>query len=151
MKASDDFFAGARYAIFGVRAPGRSQGPVLVKALKNGGKTAVAVEPDGSAVEGAEVARTLAEAGKVDGVVLLPPSPWNEAADAFMKDALGQCKERGISAVWVYTAGGDTRASAIASEAGVDPVIGRCPSEYIIGGGLPHNIHRFVDKLFGKL
>jgi predicted CoA-binding protein len=151
MKPSAEFFSGNRYAVFGVKARGRSQGPVLVSALVKAGKSVVAIEADGSEVKGAETSRSLAEAGHVDGVVLLPPSPWDDSAAEFTTDAVRQCKEQGITRVWLYTAGDASKATDIAKEAGLDPSESRCPCLYITGGGFPHNFHQFLMKLTGQL
>ena len=151
MKPSDSFFAGNRYAIFGARARGRVQGGVLIPALRKAGKQAIAIEPDGAAVKGAVTARTLRDAGAVDGVVLLPPSPWDAAAASFAEDAARQCKECGVTNVWIYTAGNPAPAVEIASREGLDACAGRCPCLYIVGGGFPHGTHRVLLKLVGQL
>lgn len=151
MKPSDEFFSGSRYAIFGATARGRLQGAVLIEALKKAGKVAVAIEADGCRVEGAEVSRSLAEAGKVDGVVLLPPASWDDSAAEIVKDAVRQCKEQGLSRMWIYTAGNPSKATAIIEEAGLDASKSRCPCLHIPGGGFPHNVHRSILKLFGRL
>jgi ABC-type branched-subunit amino acid transport system substrate-binding protein len=146
MKQSDEFFAGKRYAIFGVKARGRAQGPVLIAALKKAGKTAVAVEPDGGEVKDAGVARSLAEAGQVDGVVLLPPCPWDDSAAEFASDAVRQTKEQGVTLLWIYTAGDASPAVRIAEEEGLYPSAGKCPCLFIAGGGFPHSFHRWIAK-----
>jgi hypothetical protein len=151
VKPSDEFFSGNRYAIFGVKARGRMQGDVLIAALGKAGKSAIAIEADGAAVKGAEVSPSLAEAGPVDGVVLLPPAPWDDSSTQFTADAVRQCREQGLTGVWIYTAGDPSKAVAIATEAGLDPSVGKCPCLYIIGGGFPHGTHRFLAKLFGQL
>ena len=151
MKPSDEFFSGNRYAIFGAAARGRLQGAVVIEALRKAGKVAVAIEADGYKVEGAEVSRTLAEAWPVDGVVLLPPAPWGDSAAEFTADAVRQCKEQGLSRVWIYTAGNPSKAISIVEEAGLDPSGSRCPCLHIPAGGFPHNVHRCILKLFGRL
>ncbi|HEY3297932.1 MAG TPA: CoA-binding protein [Armatimonadota bacterium] len=147
MNPSCEFFSGNRYAIFGVKARGRMQGGVLIAALTKAGKKAVAIEAGGVEVKGADVSRSLSEAGSVDGAVLLPPDPWDESAREFTADAVRQCREQGVARVWIYTAGDSGPAAAIAGEAGMDPVVGRCPCLYVEGGGFPHSLHSFLLKL----
>lgn len=151
MKPSEEFFSGNRYAVFGVKARGRAQGPVLISALNKAGKSAVAIEADGAEVKGAEVSRSLAEAGPVDGVVLLPPSPWDNSSAEFTTNAVRQCKEQGIAKLWIYTAGDSSGAVAITKAEGIDPVASFCPCLYIPGCGFPHNFHTFIARLFGQL
>jgi predicted CoA-binding protein len=151
MKPTDEFFSGTRYAIFGATARGRMQGNLVIAALKKVGKTPIAIDPDGGAVKGAEIVRSLEDAGSIDGAILLPPSPWNETSVAFTTDATRQCKERGISHVWIYTVKDPAPAVAIAEQAGLDPVAGRCPCLHIPGGGFPHNIHRTLARWTKKL
>lgn len=151
MKPSDDFFAGNRYAIFGAKAQGRMQGDVLIAALAKAGKSAVAIQADGVRVNGAEVSRSLAEAGHVDGVVLLPPTPWDASAAEFTEYAVRQCIEQRITRVWIYTAGDASAAVSIAEREGLDPVSGQCPCLYIQGGGFPHNVHRWIASLLGQI
>ena len=150
MKPSDEFFSGNRYAIFGVKARGRAHGPVLIAALAKAGKSAVAIEADGAEVKGAEVYRSLAEAGPVDGVVLLPPTPWDDSSTEFIADAVRQCKAQGVTRVWIYTAGDSSAAVSIAEKEGFDPATG-CPCLYILGGGFPHNLHRCIAKFLKQL
>lgn len=147
MKPSDDFFSGSRYAIFGAKAPGRMQGNVLIAALKKAGKKPVAIENESSAIKDAEVYKSLAESGPVDGVVILPPAPWNESSAKFTSEAVNQCKENGITRIWIYTAGDASEAVQIAQAEGFDPVAGQCPCMYIPGSGFPHNFHQFIAKL----
>lgn len=151
MQPSDEFFSGNRYAIFGVKARGRAHGGVLITALAKAGKSAVAIEADGADIKGAEVSRSLAEAGAVDGVVILPPTPWDDSAAEFTKDAVRQCKEQGTMRVWIYTDGDPSPAIAIAEKEGLDPSAGQCPCLYITNGGFPHNLHRFIAKLLGQI
>ncbi len=151
MQPSDEFFAGSTYAVFGARAPGRMQGPVLIAALNKAGKRAVAVEPDGAAVKGASSAPTLAQAGPVDGCVLLPPSPWNASAASFAADAARQCAAVGVSRLWIYTDGNPAAALTIAREQGLDPVAGRCPCLHIVGAGFPHGLHRWMLQIAKQL
>ncbi len=118
--------------------------------MRRAGKRAVAIEPDGATVKGAEVCRSLAEAGPVDGVVLLPPAPWNDAAAAFTADALHQAREQGVTALWIYTAGDVAPAVALATRAGFDPTAGQCPCLYIPAAGFPHNLHRWIAQRLGQ-
>ena len=147
MKPSDEFFSRNRYAIFGAKARGRAQGPVLIGALRKAGKSVVAIESDGSEVKGAEVHRSLSDAGHVDGVVLLPPAPWDQSASEFTTDAVRQCKALGVTELWIYTAGDHAPAVGIAEKEGIDPSAGVCPCLHISGGGFPHNLHRFIQNL----
>lgn len=151
MKPSDEFFSGSRYAIFGATARGRLQGAVLVEALKKAGKVAVAIEADGYKIQGAEASCSLAEAWPVDGVVLLSPAPWNDSAAQFIADAVRQCKEQGLTQVWLYTAGNPSKAVAIIEEAGLETSKSRCPCLYIPGAGSFHNVHRVILKFFRQL
>lgn len=151
MKPSDEFFAGSRYAIFGAKARGCMQGDVLIAALTKAGKNAVAIEADAVEVKGAEVKPSLAEAGTVDGVVLLPPAPWDDSSAEFTADAARQCREQGISRVWIYTAGDVSAAVDIVEKEGLDPVAGKCPCLYIRNAGFPHSFHRWIEKVFKTL
>lgn len=150
MKPSEDFFSGSRYGIFGAKARGRMQGDVLVAGLAKAGKRTVAIQADGSVVKGAEVCRSLSEAGAVDGVVLLPPAPWDDSSAEFTADAARQCRERGVTRVWIYTAGDPSSAVGIAQKEGLDPVAGKCPCLYLADSGFPHNVHQFIAKLVGQ-
>ncbi len=151
MKPSDEFFSGSRYAIFGAKARGRMQGDVLIAALGKAGKSAVAIEPSGTEVKGAEVKQSLADAGSVDGVVLLPPDPWDDSSVEFTASAARQCREQGISRVWIYTAGDVSAAVGIVEKEGLDPMAGKCPCLYIENGGFPHGFHRWLAKAFKQL
>lgn len=150
MKPTMDFFSGTRYAIFGATSGGRSQGPYVIDALRTAGKTPVVIQADAATVKDAEVKTTLAEAGAVDGVILLPPCPWGDDAAKFLTDAFRQSRASGVSKVWVYSADADKASKELAAAEGVDIVIGECPCCYIEGGGTPHAVHRFFKRLAGK-
>ena len=147
MKPSDSFFSGNRFAIFGAKARGRMHGDVLIAALNKAGKESVAIESESIPVKDAEVYQTLADAGQVSGVVILPPAPWDDTSVQFTTDAVNQCKTQGVTNIWIYTAGSPYEAVKIAEDAGIDPVAGHCPCLYIPGDGFPHNVHQFIAKL----
>lgn len=149
MQPSDAFFSGAAYAVFGARARGRIHGAVLIPALRRAGKQAVVI--GAGPLGGARSVATLAEVGTVDGAVLLPPTPWDREAGAFVEDAIRQCRECEVGNVWIYTAGPPDEAVRIAQEHGIDPVAGRCPCLHIVGGGFPHGTHRLLLKALGQL
>ncbi|MCL6629083.1 MAG: CoA-binding protein [Armatimonadetes bacterium] len=151
MEPTDDFFSGNRYAIFGVCAPGRLHGKILIRALRKAGKTPIVIEPQGLQMNDVEVYNSLAKAGSVDGVVILPPAPWDQSSAEFTADAVPQCRAQGIEKVWIYTAGDSSPAAVIAREQGLDAVLGKCPCLYIANGGFPHNLHRWIAKLVGQL
>ncbi len=148
MQPSDLFFAGTRYAILGYHSTGRSHGPVVTRALIHAGKHPVLIGNIQNAPRHASVRATLREAGAVDGVVLLPPSPWNEEAAAFVTECAQACVKAKVDAIWLYAVGDPEPAVAILAEHNLDPVVGECPCLYIPNGGFPHNIHRWFHKRF---
>ncbi len=150
MQPSDLFFAGTRYAIMGYHATGRSHGPIVVRALIHAGKHPVIIGATPNAPRHASVRDTLHAAGAVDGVVLLPPTPWNDLAAAYVTECAQACVNAGVDAVWLYTAGDPEPAAAILREHDLDPVVGVCPCLYIPNGGFPHNLHRWFHKRFSR-
>lgn len=150
MKPTDDFFAGPRYAVFGARARGRFHGPLLIAALRHAGKQVAVIEDRPAAAPNGQTHTDIAAAGPVAGAVILPPSPWNAAAEAFTHEAVEQCRAAGVP-VWIYPDGHSAGAAAIVARAGIDAVVGRCPCLHIPGGGFPHGTHRLMLQLVGRL
>lgn len=145
-EAAAAFFQGRRFAVLGASAPGRLQGPVLMAALRHAGKEAVAVDLPDPAPES-----ILPELAEVDGVVLLPPAPWGPTAEAFVNRAAEACRAAGVTRVWLYPAGPPTEPIRAAVNKGLQIVSTRCPCLYIEGAGFPHNLHRWLLRVTGRL
>ena len=148
MEPSDGFFSGNRYALFGATAAGRAHGSILIAALHKANKTPIAVQPDGTQIRAVECVNELTPDQAVDGAVILPPSPWSEAAADFTRKALAECKQNGITKVWIYPDGRAPQVSEILSASGLDAVVGVCPCLHIPNGGFPHNLHRWISRKF---
>ncbi len=151
MEATDGFFSGSRYAIFGAAAAGRAHGSILIAALHKASKTAVAVQPDGTKVRGTECVKELTPEQAVDGAVILPPSPWSNSAADFTRQALAVCQQNGIAKVWIYPDGVTPQLNELVAASGIDAVVGICPCLHIANGGFPHNLHRWINRKFKRM
>jgi predicted CoA-binding protein len=146
-----DFLAQKRIAVAGVsREPGgKHGGNIIYKRLKERGYEVFAVNPNTDTVEGDPCFRDLKSIpGGVDAVVIA-------TAPAVAPSVAKECKELGITRVWMHRSFGggsvSPEAHAYCRENGIASIAGGCPLMY---GPTSDGGHRFMKVfagLFGQL
>ena len=150
-QAIGDFLAQRRIAVAGVsREKGAKHGGnVVYQRLKSRGYEVFAVNPNADSVEGDPCYRSLAAIpGGVDAVVI---ATRPDAAEAVARE----CKELGITRVWMHRSFGGGSVSPEAHEFcranGIASIAGGCPLMYGPTSDGGHKVMRFFVGLAGKL
>lgn len=137
------FWERDRYALVGHQTK-RPFPKITYKALKERGKTAYAVDPEGGEVEGDRTYPDLAALpGPVDAVVLELPREETAAWVAKAADA-------GISEIWIHQMTDTPEALAEARQRGLHVITGHCAVMYNVKGFSMHSPHKIIWKLLGK-
>jgi uncharacterized protein len=150
-QAIDDFLAQKRIAVAGVsREPGgKHGGNIVYKRLKERGYDVFAVNPNTDTVEGDPCYRDLKSIpGGVDAVVIA-------TTPAVAPSVAQECKELGITRVWMHRSFGGGSVSKEAHEFcranGIASLAGGCPLMYGPTSDGGHRFMRFFAGLFGQL
>jgi predicted CoA-binding protein len=146
-----DFLAQKRIAVAGVsREPGgKHGGNTIYKRLKERGYEVFAVNPNTDTVEGDPCFRSLASIpGGVDAVVIA-------TAPAVAPAVAKECKELGITRVWMHRSFGggsvSSEAHAYCRQNGIASIAGGCPLMYGPTSDGGHRFMRVFVGLFGQL
>lgn len=149
--AIDDFLAQKRIAVAGVsREPGgKHGGNIIYKRLKERGYEVFAVNPNTDTVEGDPCFRDLASIpGGVDAVVIA-------TTQAVAPSVARECKELGITRVWMHRSFGggsvSSEAHAYCRQNGIASIAGGCPLMYGPTSDGGHRFMRVFAGLFGQL
>jgi hypothetical protein len=149
-RAIDDFLGQKRIAVAGVsRKPQGHGGNIVYQRLRERGYQVFAVNPKADTVEGDPCYHDLKSIpGGVDAVVIATPP-------AAAADVVRECKELGITRVWMHRSFGGGSVSKDAQgfcrENGITCIAGGCPLMY---GPTSDGGHRFMRSflgLFGRL
>jgi len=149
--AIDDFLAQKRIAVVGLsREPGGKHGGNLVyQRLKERGYEVFAVNPNADTVEGDPCYRDLASIpGGVDAVVIA-------TAPAVAPSVVEQCRELGITRVWMHRSFGggsvSAEAHALCRQNDIASIAGGCPLMCGPTSDGGHRFMKFFAGLFGQL
>jgi uncharacterized protein len=131
------------YAVVGHQAK-KNFPKITYKALKERGKTAYAVDPESSEVDGDPAYPDFAHLpGPVQAAVLELPKEETAAWVAKAADA-------GIKEIWLHQMTDTPEALAEASQRGLHVLSGHCAVMYNVQGFSMHSPHRFIWKLLGR-
>jgi predicted CoA-binding protein len=149
-QAIDDFLGQRRIAVAGVsRTPASHGGNIIYKRLRERGYEVFAVNPNAESVEGDRCYHDLRSIpGGVDAVVI---ATRPEVAESVARE----CKDLGISRVWMHRSFGGGSVSAEAHEYcranGIASIAGGCPLMYGPTSDGGHRVMRWCAGLMGKL
>jgi hypothetical protein len=149
-QAIDDFLAQPRIAVAGVSREAKGHGGnVVYKRLRDRGYQVFAVNPNADTIEGDTCYRDLRSIpGGVDAVVIATAP---DAAESVARE----CKELGISRVWMHRSFGAGSVSAEAHEYcranGIASIAGGCPLMYGKTSDGGHRMMRWWLGLLGRL
>lgn len=137
-QAITEFLGSKRIAAVGVSRNSQEFANTIYRLFHEKGYLVTPVNPKAQQVEGVPCYASIRDLPEpVDGVlVLLPPAQSTEV--------VRECVAAGVRQVWLLKRSDE--AAAIARQAGMTVVNGACPHMFL-GGGFPHNIHRFFTRL----
>jgi predicted CoA-binding protein len=131
------------YAVVGHTAK-RSFPKITYKALRERGKTAYAIDPESSEVEGDPAYADFAHLpGPVEAAVLELPKDETAAW-------VGKAADAGIKEIWLHQMTDTPEALAEADKRGMHVLSGHCAVMYNVQGFSMHSPHRFIWKLLGR-
>jgi uncharacterized protein len=142
------FLAVKRIAVVGVSRNENDFSRVVLRELLSRGYDAVPVNPALAEVDGRPTYPSISDIEPpVEAALLLTPA---SAAEAVVADAL----RAGVRKVWLHRgagAGSATPAALALCEAnGIEAVHGLCPFMALPDAGLPHRVHGFFRRNFGR-
>jgi hypothetical protein len=140
-----DFVAQRRLALVGASSSGKKFGNVILKELTAKGYQLRPVHPTASSVDGQACVPELgALRGQVDGVIIVVPPAQTEKV-------VEQAAQAGIRRVWMQQGAESARAVELCAQHGLTEVHGECILMFAEPTGVPHRVHRFFKRVFGKL
>lgn len=141
----DDFLAQPKIAVAGVSRDPRKFGRTVYKDLKHKGYQVFAINPNTSEVLGDPCYASLsALPEKVDGIVMVVPPAETEKV-------VQEAARLGIQRVWMQPGSESPRAIAFCEQHGISVIHHECVMMFAAANKFPHNVHRLVNKLTGKL
>lgn len=141
----EDFVSQKKLAIAGVSRSGGKFGNAIFRELSAHGYRLYPVHPEAETLEGTPAFKdfnSLPE--KVGGVIVVVPPAQ---AEQVVREAVAA----GVPRVWLQQGAESEAAIRFCEEQGVPEVHGECIMMFTRGRAFPHNMHRWVWKLIGKL
>ena len=141
----EDFLSAKNIAVVGVSGSGKKFGAAVYRDLKQKGLNVFAVNPKGGFLDGDKLFASLDTVPeKLDAAVIVVPPKAAEKVVA-------QASQLGIKNVWLQP-GAESDASI---EKGLENDLNVIHGECILMHAGPvtsiHKVHRFINKVFGKL
>jgi predicted CoA-binding protein len=141
----DDFIGQKSLAVVGVSRNSAKFGNAIYKTLKEKGYQVFPVNPKAESIEGDRCYPTLsALPEKVGGVVVVVPPAQTE-------QVVKEAQAAGITRVWLQQGAESPAAIQFCQQNGLQTVHGECILMFASGKQFPHNMHRWVWGLIGKL
>jgi predicted CoA-binding protein len=137
-----------RFAVVGVSRNEKDFSRMVLRELLRRGYDAVPVNPALAEADGCRAYGRVSEIDPPVEAALLLTSP--ASTDAVLRDALAA----GVRKVWFHRGGGPGSATpaalALCEASGVEVVHDLCPFMALPDAGLPHRIHGFLRRHFGR-
>ena len=143
--AVEGFLGQERIAVVGASASGQGFGAIAYRALKKGGYKVVPVHPSAATIDGDKAFPSIKDLPEpVGGVlVVVPPSETGKV--------VAEAAEAGVGHLWLQQGAESDEAIRMAEQEGMVVVHHECILMFARPGGFPHNMHRWVWGLLGKL
>jgi uncharacterized protein len=141
----DGFLDQTVIAVAGVSRQGSGFGAMAYRALNAAGYKALAVNPNPGSIDGEPFHRSFAALPEPAGAVLVVTPPRESAR--VVQDAAAA----GIRRVWLQPGAEAPEAVAWCGANGIDVVAGECILMFLVPEKFPHNIHRWIWRMLGKL
>lgn len=143
--AIDDFLKQKNIAIIGVSRGGKKFGNACLKELKAKGYQLFPINRNAESIQGERCYPNLkALPQPVDGVLLSVPPAETEKL-------ISEISASGVRRVWMHRGAASEKAIRLCEENGISLVHGECILMYAEPLVFFHKMHRFVNKLLGKM
>lgn len=143
--AISDFTSQRTLAIVGMSRSGKKFGNAAYKTLQARGYTLYPVHPTAETIDGARCYPSLsALPAPVGGVLVAVPPAQTEAV-------VREAAQAGITRVWMQQGAESPAAIHFCEEHGISAIHGECILMFTDPVGFPHGVHRWVNKVTGKL
>jgi len=140
-----DFLARRTLALVGASRDPKAFSSMASKELRAKGYRVIPVNPNADAVMGERCYPRLADLPeRVDAALIMTPPAQTESV---VRDAAAA----GIKWVWMQQGAESPAAIQFCQENGIREVHGECIMMFAGGRSFPHNMHRWVWGLLGKL
>ena len=150
VQAARDFLDLPRLAVVGASADPRKFGNTVYRALRDSGRSVVAVNPGEDIVAGDPCYRSVADVPDgVDGAIVMTSA--DRAADA-----VRACLDAGVDRIWLFKGiGGPGSASEealrLCEDRAAVTIAGACPFMFLEPVGGMHALHRSIRRLRGAV
>ncbi len=141
----DEFLRQDKLAFVGVSRSRGQFGNSAFRALRQAGYEVFPVHPELEEVDGVRCLRRLVDLPCPVGGLVAMVAP--QRAEGLVRDAaLAR-----IPRIWFQQYGSSDEALRACELLGIRAVHGQCLLMFLSGTAIPHRIHRFINRVFGKL
>ncbi len=141
----EQFFLSREIAVIGVSGSGKKFGATVYKELKQKGFQVHGVNPKGGEVDGDKLYASLNDIPqKPEGVIVVVPPKIAE-------DVVRQAGRLGVKNIWLQPGAESKPTIDFCQASGLNVIHGQCVLMHAPPVQSLHKVHRFFNKLFGKL
>jgi len=141
----DRFLACRRVGLAGASRAGRKFGNTVLRDLRGKGYEVIPVHPAAPAIDGVECRPSIAALPEgVDALIVVVPPAQTEAL-------VGEAVSRGIRRIWMQPGAESAAAIEACRQAGIEAIHGQCILMFAEPAGWVHRLHRWINRLAGRL
>jgi uncharacterized protein len=141
----DEFLQQEAIAVVGASRSTRKFGNTVYHDLQKKGYQVFAVNRSGEAVDGDASYKTLADLPTtVNAAVLVIPPAESEKV-------VQEAAKAGVKQIWLQPGAESQSVIRYCEQNGISVIAGECIMMFARGDQFPHNVHRWVNKITGKL
>ena len=146
-KTIDGFYKKKRIAVIGASRSKSKYGRMLFDELTKLGYDAVPVNPNACEIAGIKAYKSIKDISPaVEGAIAVVPLAEQEKV-------VNETADAGVKSIWLHEhvmkGVSNPGAIALASQRGLECIVGFCPMMYMPGSAFFHKIHGAIMKLFG--
>jgi|DewCreStandDraft_4_1066084.scaffolds.fasta_scaffold00138_113 predicted CoA-binding protein len=143
LKQINEFLNQRKYAIVGVSANKNKFGNTLYKEAIAKNMDIIPIHPHLDSIEGKKCYSKLSDLEGIEAIII-SVSPKNTVS------IVNQAIDYGIKHIWLQQGAETKEAIDLCEKNNINVIYQRCLLMFINGDTMPHKIHRFFSKLFGK-
>ena len=132
-----------RYAVFGVSLQNKNLGFNILRFMRESGYSVVGINPGAS--EENDICPGIKPIKELPDTAIISVAPGKAVR------AVSECINAGIRDIWMQPGTINAGVKQALNDSLADIYTGRCLVLYLDSAGFPHNLHRGLLRLFGKL